>query len=137
MQVTTTFDSSLILLTYKGKILLTHKDTVSTMVETALWSLIQAKKVKNESFMESLYKKLEREMNIKLSGIKHLSSWLYKSKKKCFYQAKLSDEDVNNIMRKGVILEFFAVEELKKLSLSSVTRLFMEKHKDLLEQVHN
>jgi len=128
--------ASLILLTYKGKILLMHRDQ-SPLIQNP-WSFIEAPQEETESFEETILKKVEKETSIKLSEAELLSSEVYENRQKCFYKASLTDNDVNNIMRdEGQTLSFFTFDELENLTLTESAKFFMQKHKKVLENITN
>ena len=131
-------DLSLILLTYKGKILLTSRETDLITVEKSPWCFIYAPKEKNKPLEETIRRRVEKETSIKLDSVEFLSSCDYKDKKRHFYHAQLSDKNVNNITRsEGRLIQFFTVKELEKLSLTLSSRLLVLKHKRLLELQKN
>lgn len=114
--------SGLILLTYKGKILLTHKNTNPTLPN--FWSFLGLKSA-------------EKETSVKLKSVELLESDSYKSGDS-FYHATLSDDNVNNIKRnEGQTLNFFTLKEIKKLSLTTIAQEFLEKHEDFLQNNQN
>ncbi len=125
-------NASSILLTYKGKILLMHRDD-SPIVQTA-WCLIEEEKENTTSFEEAIITKVEEETGIKLIAVKLLTSSTSEDIKKYFYHAELTDNDVNNIKRDdGQTLEFFTLPEIEKLSLTISSKAFF----DFLEEVPN
>ncbi len=127
---------SSILLTYKGKVLLMHRD-MSAIVQTD-WCLIEGKKEKNKSFEDSISRTVEREINIILTRVALISSSMSENMKKHFFHSELTDADVNNIRRdEGQTLQFFTIRELEKLSLTSDTKAFVSQHRDFLESVQN
>ena len=117
--------SGLILLTYKGKVLLMHKqDSVIDQVNHP-WSLITVIKDKKESFENTLIKRVHKEMGIKIEKIEPVSEF--------YYHAKLTDYHVNNIKRsENQLLDFFTLKEVKKLFLSSETDKFISNHASLI-----
>lgn len=126
-------DAILILLTYRGKVLLKQHEPNPTNINSN-WFCIGGTKKTNESYEEAISRKVEGETSIKLKTIEFLSSLSYNDRKKYFYHAKLSDENVNNIKREeGQMLQFFTPKELRKLSLATSTQLFLEKHKSIIE----
>ena len=121
-------DTSLILLTYKGKIFLMHSDN-SPIVKNA-WCFIEGEKEKNKSLEESIFKKVEKETSLKLTAAT--------LEQKCFYHAELTDEHVNNIQRdEGQTLEFFTFREVEKLALTVSAAAFVTKYRDFLENRAN
>ena len=128
-------DSGIILLTYKGKVLLTMmRDSRQALLKQGTWSFICGLKEGNESLEESIVREVKGETHITLFGVEFLSSQLYEDRTNYLYHAALTDDNVNNIERdEGRSLDFFSVQELEKLPLTPSTKLFIEKHKDLLE----
>ncbi len=116
---------SLILLTYKGKILLMHKRNGPRDEEKHPWSFIGGIREKKESFEKVLIKRVEKEMGIKIENVEFVSE-------SCYY-ARLTDDNVNNIKRaENQLLDFFSLKELKKLFLSRSTEQFISKHATLI-----
>ena len=116
---------SLILLTYKGKVLLMHKQKSVIDEEKHPWSLVSGVKDKNESFEKAMIRRVHKEMGIKIDNIKFVSE-------SC-YHARLTDYDVNNIKRsENQLLDFFSLKEAKKLFLSSETAKFILNHASLI-----
>ena len=130
-------DLGLILLTYKGKVLLMHRNTQPNILEIKDWCFIGGVKEKHKSFEETICRDVERETSIRLKEVELLSDGLYSDEKKHFYHAELTDENVNDIKRgEGQALDFFTLRELERLNLSPSTKLFVEKHWGLLKQIH-
>lgn len=130
-------DQSIILLTYKGKVLLMHKDFILAALGEDPWHFIFGVKEKSESSEETIQREVEKETGIQLNTIEFLSCLDHNDEKKYFYHTHLTDDNVNNIVRQeGKILGFFSPKELDALSLSHVTKLLLAKHKDLLGKVN-
>lgn len=116
---------SLILLTYKGKILLMYKNNSPIDTEQHPWSLIGGICEKRESFEKALTRRVEKETGIKVENVEYISE-------SC-YHARLTDDNVNNIKRgEGQLLDFFSPKELQKLNLSSATAKFLQEHQSLI-----
>lgn len=127
-------DASVILLTYKGKVLLLLEESTPVRSSLDTWSFIAGTKNKKESFEEAILRKISDEMQIQLESVTFLSNWTYDGQKKYFYHALLSDKDVNNIQRSEArTIDFFTLKELDKVKLEPLTKLFIEKHRDILE----
>lgn len=127
-------DQSIILLTYKGKILLIHKDYILETEDANPWHFISGIKDKNATFEESIYREVKRETSIDLPSVELLGSLDEENRKKYFYHATLTDENVNNMVhRDGKILGFFSVKELDTLLLSMSTKLLISRHRNILE----
>ena len=117
--------SGLILLTYKGKVLLMHKEKSVIDEEKHPWCLIGGIKGKKESFEQALSRRVQNETGIKIENIEYVSEFCY--------HANLTDADVNNIQRKEhQLLDFFTPRELSKLFLANSTQVFLTKHSDLI-----
>jgi len=113
--------SGLILLTYKGKVLLMHKQKSVIDEEQHPWCLIGGIRGKKESFEKALSRRVENEAGIKIANVQFLSEYCY--------HAELTDDNVNKIQRKEhQLLDFFNPREIGKLFLSSSTQQFMAKH---------
>ncbi len=113
--------SGLILLTYKDKVLLMHKQNSVIDEEKHPWGFISGIKEKSQSFEEMLTKRVHKEMGIKIDNIEFISEFCY--------HAKLTDDNVNNITRsENQLLDFFSPKDVKKLFLSTETARFILKH---------
>lgn len=127
-------DISLILLTYKGKVLLTGKDYPDHVVEKSAWCFITGIKQENNSLMETIRQRVEEETGISLDTIEFLSSCKYKNRIRHFYHGVLTDDNVNNIKRpEGKLINFFSLKELENISLTVSSQLLIEKHRSLLD----
>ncbi len=117
--------SSLILLTYKGKVLLMHKQKSVIDEEIHPWCLIGGVREKEESFEEALSRTVEEEAGIKIENVEYVSE-------SC-YHAQLTDDNVNKMQRsENQLLDFFTPRELNKLFLSESTQNFISKHQSLI-----
>jgi ADP-ribose pyrophosphatase YjhB (NUDIX family) len=117
--------SGLILLTYKGKVLLMHKQKSVIDEEKHPWCLIGGIKQINESFEQTLRRRVETETGIKIAKIELVSEFCY--------HAELSDDNVNKMQRKEhQLLDFFTPRELNKLFLANSTQNFISKHSSLI-----
>lgn len=121
---------SLILLTYKGKALLMHKQKSVIDPEKHPWSFISAVLDKKETLEKTLTRRVQTEMGIKIENIEFVSE-------SC-YHARLTDDNVNSIRRsENQLLDFFTLKDLKKLFLSSNTYQFIQKHQALIEKAQD
>ncbi len=117
--------SGLILLTYKGKVLLMHKKNSVIDEENHPWCFIGADREAKESFEHAMTRRVEKEMGIKIENIEFVSE-------SC-YHARLTDDNVNKIQRaENQLLDFFTVKEVRKLFLSSATARFISNHSQLI-----
>jgi len=115
----------LILLTYKGKVLLMHKQKSVIDAEKHPWSFVSGIKDKNESFEKAMTRRVHKEMGIKIENVEYLSEFCY--------HARLTDFNVNNIKRsENQLLDFFSIKETKKLYLSNDTADFIANHASLI-----
>lgn len=128
------FNESLILLTYKEKILLMIKDYNLATGLQKIWHMIGGKKESNESFEKTIIRKIKEQMKIEVNDIKFLSISPAKDKSIYFYYGELTDNNVNRIERaEGQELQFFDLKELDKLQLATSTNLFFSKNKSAVE----
>lgn len=118
-------NTSLILLTYKGKALLMYESESAIDTVSHEWSFIKCSKKKGESSRDALSRKVENEAGIKIQDIDYLSE--------NFYHARLSDDNVNNIKRREKqLLDFFTFNDLQKLKLTIQTKKFIQEYGDLI-----
>lgn len=128
--------SSLILLTYKGKILVMHRDN-NPLVQNP-WTFIEGKRGAKTSFLETIIRKVEEETSLRLEEPKFISSAKDDGTEKHFFHADLSDKEVNSINRdEGLTLGFYSLKEIEKLSLTASTRAFVAKVRDFMEELPN
>ncbi len=128
-------DTGLILLTYKGKILLVLRETIPSVVGKDIWRFIGGAKKDNKSCEETICSEVEKETSLRLETVAFLSSSLYNNRRQYFYHAELTDDHVNNIKRDDrQLLQFFSLRELEKLPLAVSTKQLISRHKRLLEK---
>jgi len=121
--------SSLILLTYKNKALLSYKQKDSLDEGGRPWSLIASTKNIHETFENAFERRLQDELGIKVDNVEHVSD--------SFYHASLTDSNVNQIKREeGQLFSFFTIKELKNLLLTVPTREFVSKHGNLISEIN-
>jgi len=127
-------DESLILLTYKEKILLMIRNYVFNSGIQKTWSMIGGKKENNESCEKTIIRKIKEEMNIKIADVKFLLTTSSSEKDTYFYHGKLTDDNVNFIQRsEGQELQFFDLKELGKLNLVTSADHFFAQNKNIIE----
>lgn len=116
---------SLILLTYKGKVLLMHKRNGPRDDENHPWTFIDGARKERESVENALTRRVEKEAGIKIENVEFVSE-------SC-YHARLTDDNVNKMERaENQLLNFFSLKELRRLFLSEPTRQFISKHGTLI-----
>jgi len=116
---------SLVLLTYKNKVLLMYKSNNSIDEEKHPWCLIGGIKEKEESFENAMSRWVEKEMGIKIENVEYVSDYCY--------HARLTDDNVNKIQRaENQLLDFFTLKEVKNLFLSNTTAQFISKYGALI-----
>ncbi len=131
--------SSSVLLTYKGKVLLLSPDNLNLdAVRDNIWSLIGGIKSKNESFEDTVCRKVEYFTKLTLKTLQPLSNLPYGDKNRHFYVCKLTDEHVNHMERReGKKLEFFTWEEAEKLTLSESASTLFTQYKNEVKELLN
>jgi ADP-ribose pyrophosphatase YjhB (NUDIX family) len=129
-------NESLVLLTYKEKILLMIRDYVFNSGIKKTWRMVGGEKENNESFEKAITRCIKKEMNIKVSDVKFLLMKPSENKNTYFYHGKLTDDDVNLIQRaEGQELQFFDLKELNKIKLASSADLFFTQNKNIVEEL--
>lgn len=116
---------SLILLTYKGKVLLMNKSNSVVDEEKHPWSFIVGIIKNRDSFENVMSRRVKKETGIEIEKVELVDE-------SC-YVARLTDDNVNKIERaQNQLLNFFTLKELKKLFLTIPTRQFISKHSALI-----
>lgn len=129
-------NESLVLLTYKEKILLMIRNYVFNSGLKKTWCMIGGEKGSNESCEKAIIRKIKEEMNIKINDVKLLLVSPSNNKNTYFYHGKLTDNNVNFIERsEGQELQFFDLEELDKLQLAASADLFFKQNKNIVEKL--
>lgn len=129
-------NESLVLLTYKEKILLMIKDYAANSTVQKIWRMIGGKKDSNESFEKSVVRCIKEEMNIEVGGLKFLLVSPAVDVNIHFYHGRLTDSNVNGIERaEGQELGFFDIEELDSLKLTESTNLLFTQHRKAVEEL--
>ena len=115
----------IILLTYKGKVLLMHKQNGVLDEQKHPWTFIGGVRGKREPLKKTIERSIKKEMGIDIKNIEQISEY-------CYY-APLTDDNVNNIKRgEHQLLDFFNPGELGKLFLSRPTKDFLNKYWSLI-----
>lgn len=128
--------SSSVLLTYKGKILLSSPDLPIAGPKPQSWCLIGGKKPDEQSPEQTIQKRIKYITKLELKNINLLSPSLHKNHGEYFYYGQLSDSDVNSIERReGERLEFFTLIELEKLTLTEATEGLLSEYKNAVEEL--
>lgn len=110
-----------VLLTYKGKALLMHKQKNVLDENSYPWVFISETIDKKQNSEKILRDKIEKEMGIIVENIEKISDYCY--------HGRLTDDNVNNIKRStNQLLDFFTLNEIKKLNVSDNTRQFIIDH---------
>ncbi len=113
--------SGLILLTYKGKVLLMHKTNGVLDKIKHPWCLIGGQPHAQESYETALSRSVQKETGIRLENIEFVE----KNK----YHAALTDDNINKMQRgEFQLLDFFTIKDLEKLYLTDATREFVSKY---------
>jgi ADP-ribose pyrophosphatase YjhB (NUDIX family) len=129
-------NESLVLLTYKEKILLSIKNYAFNSGVQRIWSLIGGEKKNDESMEKIISRKIKEEMKIEIDDIKFLLVNSSENKDTYFYHGKLTDNNVNLIERSdGQELQFFNLKELSKIQLASSAHVFFTQNKNIVEEL--
>ena len=107
------------------------------LLRKSAWKFVGGIREANESFQEAIVKRVFSITGLKLNGIEHLSTITTDKERKYLYHAKLTDKDVNNIERaNGFLLQFFTIKEIDLLTLSTTTQIFVDRHREFIENVN-
>jgi ADP-ribose pyrophosphatase YjhB (NUDIX family) len=129
-------DESLVLLTYKEKILLTIKNYIINSGTQKTWSLIGGEKKTDESLEKTVIRNIKEDMKIEVGDIKFLLVAPSDNKNTYFYHGKLTDNNVNLIERaEGQELQFFDLKELNKIRLTSSADSFFTQNRNIIEEL--
>lgn len=127
-------ESVFIVLSYKRKLLLCRKEDYSTLVNKNAWSFIGKSISKSEQSEQAIVKEVQAELNITLSSMVLIASQGEYEEKITFYQAELTDKNVNEIHRnEGQEIQFFTLKEIEKLVLAPLIQDFLLNHKNNLD----
>jgi hypothetical protein len=131
----TSTKSTLVLLTYKGKVLLTFQEADPTLSLTVFWSFLGGVAQKNMQMRDSALQLVEEKIGITLSSVTLVAVQMINNSLEHFYATQLSDDEVNHIVRsEKQMLSFFSLSELKNLTLSTNTRYFATRYADLVKE---
>ncbi len=115
----------LILLTYKNKVLLMHKQEGVLDLEKHAWELISVIRNQNHSLEQTLISRVQEEMGITLENVERITE--------NYYHARLTDKNVNNIQRsEHQLLDFFTLKETERLFLSHASSKFISTYPQLI-----
>ena|GEM_PF-1355716 len=129
-------DLCLILLTYKGKVLLLQQENMSPAPNRNLWHFIKKIKAQDTSPEKTIIQEVEKETQITLDAVTLLSSAIHEDILHYAFHAKLTDTHVNNLSRaEGQLLQFFELKEVNKLQLQPSTQLFFLQNRDRIENL--
>ena len=137
--MSSTANMSLVLLTYNDKVLLMLRDNRVHSSDINTWCFIEVVKKNNDSFEEIILKEIQQETSLKLNSVNFLATIPYNDEEKYIYHATLTSDNLNNIKRgEGKNLDFFTLQEIEKLHLAKLTKMFLSHHKDTIEKIlHN
>lgn len=126
----------LILLTYKGKVLLLQQENLLDPQNNNSWHFIKKLKPKELTPEKAIIQEVHRETHIKLDEVTLLSSVMNNDVIQYLFHAKLSDKHVNNIERaEGRILQFFGLNELSKLQIQQSTKSFFSSNQASIKRL--
>ena len=98
--------------------------------------MVGGEKGSGESFEKTITRCIKEEMKIQISNVKFLLTISSDNKDTYFYHGKLTDNNVNFIERaEGQELQFFDLEELNKIHLTTSANLFFTQNKNIVEEL--
>lgn len=129
-------EASLVILTYKGRILLILRDNNPEVVSPNHWAVPGGVKEINETFEQTALREIKEELNIDLKNLKFLVELKYLDRFKKLYFSTLSEAQVKEIiLYEGQKFDFFTPEEASHLLLARSTKLFFDSYLHLIKSV--
>ena len=126
------FFSDSLLITYKGKLLLTTRDLIINDHIKNVWGFLGEGKLKKNSKKNSVAREITDATKLTLNDIE-VVELADDADSKVLYHAKLTDDDVNCIVRRsGERLEFYDMNELDNLTLTQATNSIISKNRQKL-----
>lgn len=122
---------NLVVISYKNKILLSCADS---LIEENIWGLIGVGSTASKSSVKNAIKSVKKMTNLEsLSAVKVSLS---DKEDEFIYHIKLDDNNVNSMTRnEGRRLEFYNLNELEKLNLTSNTQILLSNYKSKIIQL--
>lgn len=124
--------------TYKGKILLFHRDDKPGINDPNRWSLIGGNVEDGETFEQALIREIKEEINVSVENPKFLfpRKGLLGHDGMC-YHVPLSDEQAQSVKLgdEGQEVRFFTFEEMGKLPLAIDIEAIYRDYRDLLRNL--
>ncbi len=129
------FFSDSLLITYKGKLLLTTRDLIINDHIRNVWGFLGEGKLKKNSKKNVVAREISDATKLTLSDIE-VVELADETDNKVLYHAKLTDDDVNCIVRRsGERLEFYDIKELDNLTLTQATNSIISKNRQKLQSL--
>lgn len=129
------FFTNSLFITYKGKVLLSTRDLYVESNIKNVWSFVGEGKLKGNPIKDSIYREIKQATKLILKNLESIEL-LHNNKPKLLYHAKLTDDNVNSIVRReGERLEFYDINELDNLSLSEATSLLLSENRQKLSSL--
>lgn len=126
-------NSASALIIWKNKILLFHRDNITTIKNPDCWSLPGGVIEKDESPLQGLMRELQEEVSYIPKNIKHIKTFRTLNKSSYVYIAKVSDSETKCFKHgpgEGQGIGWFSYEEAVKLKLTPKLRFYLMKHKN-------
>lgn len=123
--------SDSLLISYKGKLLLSTRDLVIDNHIKNVWSFVGEGKLKKNPKKNSVVQEITDATKLNVSDIEVVQ--LADNDTEVLYHAKLTDDDVNSMVRRsGERLEFYDINELDNLSLTNAANLIISQNRQKL-----
>lgn len=126
----------LILLTYKGKILLLQRENIINTQNIHAWHFIKKMRVNDAPAESAIIQEVRNETHVLLDKVTLISKVTYGNTIQYLFHSQLSDKNVNNIKRgEGRLLQFFGLNEVNKLQIQPSTKMFFLNNKTFFENL--
>jgi len=127
-------EASLVILGYKGEILLILRDNKSDIVSPNHWSIPGGTKEPDESFEKCAKREIKEELQINLENLSFVVELKYLDRYKKLYYSSLSENQVKEIhLTEGQRYDFFTADDAKTLLLARSTKMFFDSHSNLIK----
>jgi len=132
--------SSKALIIYRGKLLLFLRDNDSSIPDPNTWSLVGGEVDGEESYEQAMVREMNEEINVTPKKTKYLGKIQTPNGiSHAIFLVKPTNEEVAKIKigDEGQKVEFFGIDEIKKLNLAKNVKMYFDLYGNYLEKILN